>query len=469
MRSVRVTLAIGMVAMCAGPAMGQGIIAPGAGPINRAMAGASTAAPVDFGSSYWNPATLSALERPEFLLGSELIIPSTHLTTALPAGSINGILPRQGRFGTARSDSGVIPNLATGVAFRLADDSPVTIGLGVFGLVGGNVNYAGSPTVPLLGPRQPPRYFGFGPIYGNASFLALNPMVSYRVSDRLFLGGGPVITAGNLSLSPAFFAPERPDRFGVPSFPAGTNARTFWGGGFQLGILYEVNEDWNVGFSYKSPVWQERWAFNSATQDLSARRIGVQAQIPAIYSWGVAYKGLDRALIDVDLRYLDYASTDLFGQSLRSGGLGWRSVFAVATGAQYLLSDRVTLRGGYLFNTNPIPVEGTVFNIQLPGIIQNTLSLGASFKLTDDITLSAAWVHGFRNSIQGNLKEETGAFSKFDTQLDSIVLGLNVQFGGKRQTETLSVPQQPAFAPTPTPAPIPTPMPAPTPVAVAER
>ncbi len=31
----------------------QGIIAPTAGPINSSMAGASVAAPVDFGGSYW--------------------------------------------------------------------------------------------------------------------------------------------------------------------------------------------------------------------------------------------------------------------------------------------------------------------------------------------------------------------------------------------------------------------------------
>ena len=58
----------------------------------------------------------------------------------------------------------------------------------------------------------------------------------------------------------------------------------------------------------------------------------VQAQIPAIYSWGVAYKGLPRTLIDVDFRYIDYANSELFGQKLADGGLGWRSVFAVAAG-----------------------------------------------------------------------------------------------------------------------------------------
>jgi long-chain fatty acid transport protein len=444
MKHVRTPLAIAIVALFSPLAMAQGIIAPGAGPINRSMAGASTAAPLDFGSSYWNPANLSGLERNEFLLGSELIIPSTHLTTSLPAGAINGILPPRGRFGTSRSDSGVIPNLATGVAFRLADDSPVTFGLGVFGFVGGNVNYAGNPSIPLLSPNRPPRTFGFGPIYANASFLALNPMASYRVSDRLSIGGGPVITSGTMALSPAFFAPGPKNAGGVlPTFPAGTNPRPFWGGGFQLGVLYEVNEDWNLGFSYKSPVWQERWGFNAANPDLSPRRIGVQAQIPAIYSWGVAYRGIDRALIDVDLRYFDYANAALFGQSIRDGGLGWRGVFAVATGAQYALTDRLTLRGGYLFNTNPIPTAGTLFNVQLPGIIQHTLSFGASFKLTDDITLSSAWVHGFRNSIQGNVVEESGAFSRFDSQLDSIVLGLNVQFGGKRRAGELPTREQP--------------------------
>ena len=73
----------------------------------------------------------------------------------------------------------------------------------------------------------------------------------------------------------------------------------------------------------------------------------MQAQISAIYSWGVAYKGIERALIDVDLRYFDYVNAALFGQSVRDRGLGWSGVFAVATGGQYAITDRLTLRAGY--------------------------------------------------------------------------------------------------------------------------
>src|SRR5262249_39969047 len=117
-----------LVLTVATSAFGQGIIAPSAGPINSSMAGASVAAPVDFGGSYWNPAIISGLPRNEFLLGTQLTIPSLHLTASLPAGAINGFPPTS-RYGVARSDSGVVSNLATGVSFRLSDDSPTTFGL----------------------------------------------------------------------------------------------------------------------------------------------------------------------------------------------------------------------------------------------------------------------------------------------------------------------------------------------------
>ena len=151
-----------------------------------------------------------------------------------------------------------------------------------------------------------------------------------------------------------------------------------------------MNEDWNLGFSYKSPIWQERWGFNSATATGSPNRIGVQASLPEIVSWGVAYKGFERTLIDVDLRYLDYANTDLFGTPAppKGNGLGWSSVFAVAIGGQYQVTDKLSLRAGYLFNTDPVPSGRTLLNVELPAITQHMLAFGTSYKVTDDITFS---------------------------------------------------------------------------------
>ena len=188
------------------PAFGQGLITPSAGPINSAMAGASVAAPIEFGGSYWNPAIISGLSSQEFLLGSALIFPDISLQSTIPADSIGGRFPATTRSGTAQSSSGVASNLATGFSFRLTDDSKLTMGLGVFGLAGGGVNFAGSGTTPILTPHLPPKYFGYGPIFANMSLLGINPMASYQFTDRLAIGGGPVITTGAANFSPAFFA-----------------------------------------------------------------------------------------------------------------------------------------------------------------------------------------------------------------------------------------------------------------------
>ncbi len=422
---------------------GQGLLVPSAGPINSAMAGASTAAPIDFGGSYWNPAILSGLDRQEVLLGTALAFPSMHLQSAVPAGAIGGLLPPTNRYGESRSDNGVLPGLASGFSFRLADDSPLTLGLGVFGLAAGGVNFPGSYNTPILTPRQPPNYLGFGPIYSNLSILAINPMASLKATDKLAIAAGPVITAGNTSFNPAFFAPGPKDALGLPTFPSATNSRPYWGAGFQVGLLYEINDNWNFGFSYKSPVWQERWSYNASTPNLSPRTIGLQASLPQIFSWGLAYKGFARTLIDVDLRYIDYADSQLFGQRIVDGGLGWQSVFAVAVGAQYQATDRFTIRGGYLYNTNPIRDVTTLFNVQAPGIITNTLSLGASYQVTEDVTASLTWVHGFRNSIQGPILQEPFSSVRLDAQLDSLWAGVNIKFGGsrKRALESTSSPE----------------------------
>src|SRR5262249_56909643 len=130
---------------------------------------------------------------------------------------VGGVLPPRNGFGQTRSNSGVASGLATGFSFRLKDDSRWTLGLGVFGLVGGQVNFAGSLTTPVLGPRIPPNYLGAGPIFGSLSVLAITPMASLKLSERLAVGGGPIITAATVGFNPAFFAPGPKDALGFPT------------------------------------------------------------------------------------------------------------------------------------------------------------------------------------------------------------------------------------------------------------
>ena len=60
------------------------------------------------------------------------------------------------------------------------------------------------------------------------------------------------------------------------------------------------------------------------------------------------------------------------------------------------------------------------------------------YKLTDDINLSLAWTHSFRNSIVGDVFQIPGENLKLDAQMDTIVAGLNIQFGAPRKPAGLN-------------------------------
>ena len=140
---------------------------------------------------------------------------------------------------------------------------------------------------------------------------------------------------------------------------------------------------------------------------------------------------------------MDYANTALLGTPAppSGNGLGWSSVFALAIGGQYQATEKLTLRAGYLFNTNPVPADRTLLNIQLPGITQHMLTFGSSYKITDDITFSLAVAHQFRNSVSGSILQLPGSSVREDVQVDSIIAGMNVQFGNKRKVD----PSLPAY------------------------
>jgi long-chain fatty acid transport protein len=91
---------------------------------------------------------------------------------------------------------------------------------------------------------------------------------------------------------------------------------------------------------------------------------------------------------------------------------------------------------GYSFNQNPIDSSRTSFNVASPLIVQNVLSAGASYQVTDCFSLSLAYVHFFQNTSTGPILAATGALpgSSVTSVLsaDSIVLGGTVRFGGPR-------------------------------------
>jgi long-chain fatty acid transport protein len=407
-----------------------GVYLPGSGAVQAGMGGVSTAAPLDaIGALYWNPAAIGRLGRNEVSIGGAFLYPDISVSSSVPQTVTGGA-----NFGRTRSDSGFPLASSLGVVFKNEPDSPLTYGLGLFSLGGGGVNFPGDPNNPILSPTGPLGRTVLGPIFSSMQLYQLNPTVAYQVTDRLVVGAGPTIDITMPTFDPAFFASPDRDATGRLVFPTATHARPFWGGGFRLGSVYSVTDTLDVGFGYTSPQWLESWKFYARTPDGVARTLTLNATLPAIYSLGIAWRGVERLTLGVDLRYFDYHNADLFGTPVRDGGLGWDSAFAAAFGGNYQLTDRVVVRAGYQYNTNPLASTSTLFNIQAPAILQNTISLGTTVNMTESLAFSMGYAYGFKNTINGTASQVPGAAVSVSAASHALLFNLQVKFGPSWKT-----------------------------------
>jgi long-chain fatty acid transport protein len=271
------------VAASAWPARAQyGLLFSGTGPVNRAMGGVSVATAADAtGGLFWNPATISGLERSELDFGVELLYPRTRLASSIPAGALGPIGPPIPFAGSDKGDNGVFPLPSMGLVFR-PEESAWTFGLGIFEVGGFGVNYPASNFNPVLTP-QPPVGVGLGSVYSQLQVFEFAPSISYQLTGRLTVGFGPTFELANLKLDPAVIAPPDAAAGGLfARYPIGTHTRSEWGVGVQGGITFALNNDWRLGGSLKSPRWFEKFGFNSADELGRPRHFTFDADLPLV-------------------------------------------------------------------------------------------------------------------------------------------------------------------------------------------
>lgn len=389
-------------------AHGQGIFVSATGPVNRSMGGAGTAAPLESqGALFWNPATISALSDDEISIGLAGVLPDLETESFLPG--FGG--------GSTEAEPGVTPLLNLGWVHRPADSS-VTYGIGLFSAAGFRTNFPSSVTNPVFTPQSntPGVPGGLGQVYTEAAFLQLIPTVSWQLSDTVSFGFGPTVTIGDLIVDPFVLdAPDDADGSGAPRYSSGIGARTHWGGGFQTGLYYEDKQGRHLGVTFKSPQWMEPFSYNGEDEVGRPRSLEAKLDLPMVVSLGAAWSGWDRFVIATDVRYYDYGNTDGFDASGFQmdgtvAGVGWESIFAVATGVQYEVTQDLFLRAGYTFNENPIPNSQAFFNIGAPLHYQHQIHVGGSYRLSKRIWLSAAYTYYFENEVTGPIVSPAGAF-----------------------------------------------------------
>ncbi len=371
----------------------SGHVLDGVGAADQAMAGATTALPLDaIGSIHRNPASMVGLPSSEMGIGMGMFAPTTDLRSSVPGFGA----------GSTGSDIDISPLPSLGIV-QQSEDGDWAFGFGGFAVAGFGVDFPNSLDNPIVSPGF------FGGIYSSFQLLQIGFPVARRLTDRLSVGIAPNVNWASLAVTP--FSAAAPDLTpNGPVYPNGARADAKWGLGFQTGVYFnDPCTGWHAGLNYSSPQWFQDFKINSATPTGVPRQLAFNLDYPSILSLGVAYSGIPRWDFSCDVRYIDYENTDGFqtAQFAPDGsvtGFGWDSIWVVAVGTQYHVCQHVKLRMGYSFNESPVNSENIFFNVAAPAIVQHHLSGGFAVETRWNWIMSFAYHHGFENSVTGPIQ-----------------------------------------------------------------
>lgn len=411
-----------------GIAQAQGLMTPGVGPINRSMGGAAVAAPADgLGALFFNPATLSAFESNELVIGADIPLSREEVFSYIPGvGS-----------GQTTADIGVFPLMATSVVYLPEGIPELRYAMGIFTAGGLFSNFPGDPSNPVLGP-PPPNGFGIGPVFSLLNLTQFIPAASYQATEQFSIGFSPIVTVAALQLDPVTLVPpDDADGDGFFRYPSATGTHPHYGLGFQAGAFWKSETGWQAGFSYKSKNWFETIKINSQDEIGAPRQLSFKFALPPVYSLGLAYAGVPDWLFAADVRYMDYDSVPILSDagfrpdgSLR--GVGWESVFSLSLGVSRRLNDALTVRGGWFVTENPIPDAQASANVGTPAFYTNLLSLGASVRFNEMVTWNFAYYYSLPSDIRGPLVTPGGvvpdAFVENRFDAHAVVVSLQMNF-----------------------------------------
>jgi long-chain fatty acid transport protein len=188
----------------------------------------------------------------------------------------------------------------------------------------------------------------------------------------------------------------------------GYDSSTGWG--IKLGYTGNLTDAVTVGATYQSRTWMSKFG---DYKGLFAEK--GDFDIPENYGIGIAVKATPKLTVAADLQRINYGDIESVGNKVdcffaglcqlgadNGPGFGWRNMTVFKLGVSYAWSDKLTLRAGVSTTNQPIPKSQTLFNMIAPGVVENHLTLGATWAVSPTSELSLAYMHAFSKKVKGS-------------------------------------------------------------------
>lgn len=375
----------------------NGYFSHGYGMKAKGMAGVSIAMPQDALAAANNPAGM-AFVGDRLDVGIDWFRPIRNSELVSPFGVIPGLT---GDFDGSGKKNFLVPEFG----YNKMLGWNMSLGVSVYGNGGMNTTYDNGPAP--FGGGIPLFNGGTGQKTGmNLEQLFIAPTFAYKINKNHAVGVSLNLAYQRFRLDGLggfAFASMNPTNFS----DRGVDTSTGWG--IKIGYTGNLTDAVTVGATYQSRTWMSKFG---RYKGLFANQ--GEFDIPENYGIGIAVKATPKLTVAADIQQINFGKIESVGNSVTNmlagfplgsdngPGFGWRNMTIFKLGVSYAWSEKLTLRAGVSTTRQPIPKDETLFNMIAPGIVENHLTLGATWAVSPSSELTVAYMHAFNKKVKGS-------------------------------------------------------------------
>ncbi len=212
------------------------------------------------------------------------------------------------------------------------------------------------------------------------------------------------------------------------------------GVGIKLGYTGNLTDAITIGATWQSKTSMGKF---DKYKGLFAEQGGFD--IPETYGVGIAVKATQALTVAFDVQRINYGGVKsiantadcFFAGTCQLGadngpGFGWQNMTVYKLGASYAYSKDLTLRAGFSTGKQPIPASQTLFNVLAPGVVEDHLTLGATWAVSPTSEVTVGYMHAFKKTVDGS-NSIPASFGGGNANLNMYEDSLGVAYGLKFQ------------------------------------
>ncbi len=237
--------------------------------------------------------------------------------------------------------------------------------------------------------------------YGSKSKILtvnVNPVIGYRINDMLAIAAGLQIGYMKGDLYTHFYGGR------LLTHVKGDD----WGVGFTAGVLFTPFNGTRIGIGYRSRIKHTLKGsyYKAGMGSVSAR---VKHTLPDIATVSIRQNVTDSLRLLGTVEWTNWSLLENFtvryagGQD--SNRYAWKDGWLFSAGAEYDVSPTLTFRMGYAYEISP--VTDTHRGTRVPDNDRHWLSVGASWKPDDWLTLHIGYSHLFVKDARVSIAAQT--------------------------------------------------------------